>query len=94
MISSRLRSIIRKSSFSVYLEPIFIVKQVKWISEPALLIEPLMLCKVTDLISRWQRMLCYIINLSLIKTAVALKSSMARIQALLLVLLTSTEKWR
>jgi hypothetical protein len=85
---------IKKSSFSVYLEPMFIVKQAKWISEPALLMELSILCKAMGLVRRRQRMLCCDTNLSLIKTAVAPESSMARVRTLLFIPLTSTEKWR
>jgi hypothetical protein len=94
MMFSGSRSIIRKLSFSVYLEPMSIVKQVKWVSEPALLVEPLMLCKAMGLVSGQWRVLCCVTNPSLIKTAIAPESSIARVQALLLVLLTTTEKWR
>jgi hypothetical protein len=94
MISSGPRSVIRKSSFLVYLKLMFIVKWAKWVSDPALLMELLMLYKAIGLVSRWQRMLCCVTNLSLMKMAVALESSMARVQALLLIPLTTIEKWR
>jgi hypothetical protein len=93
-MSSGPRSVIRKLSFSMYLELMFIVRQVKWISEPALLIEPLILCKAIGLVSRQWRMLCYVTNLLLMKIAVAPGSSMARVQAFLFVPLTTTEKWK
>jgi hypothetical protein len=78
-MSLRLRSIIRKSSFLVYLELIFIVKQAKWVSEPALLIEPSMLCKAMGLVRGWQRILCCVTNLLLMKIAIAPELSMARV---------------
>jgi hypothetical protein len=72
----------------------FIVRRAKWVSEPALLIEPLILCKAMDLVSGWRRMLCCDTNLSLMKIAIASESSMERVRALLLVPLTTTEKQR
>jgi hypothetical protein len=78
MMFSGPRSIIRKSSFLVYLELMFMVNWAKWVSEPALLIEPSILYKAIGLVSGQRRMLCCVINLLLIKTAIILESSMAR----------------
>jgi hypothetical protein len=79
MMSLEPRSVIRKLSFLVYLKPMFIVRQAKGVSEPALLIEPSMLCKAIGLVSGHQRILCCVTNLSLIKIVVIPESSMTRV---------------